>query len=298
MALDLIAEGRVSLSWSLDRERFGDEWTWEGPPVVVGGRAYVGLRRCDAVQAQSHVACFDLGSGQPLWRKFVAAASSPRARRSVEWTQHLLTFHGGAIVLSVTGGSGRLFEPGGWGDRVADAISANVDRGGRAERGAISAARSNSMRGTRRDVVVVAAADQPRIFALEATTGRLIWVVRSPGGESTQLLGISDGQVIASGDSLTWLDADGRGTLSFSGAASDLAWRGYGRGLMAGDELWWPTRDAILVFAVVPERTEQGWRPRDPCIDLKNRGASGGNLVLAAGMLFIAGADRLYAFGP
>lgn len=301
VALDLAAEGRVSSSWSLDRERFGDEWTWEGPPVVVGGRAYVGLRRCDAVQAQSHVACFDLESGQPMWRKFVAAASSPRARRSVEWTQHLLTFH-----------EGRLF----YQSRVGVVACLNPEDGAiewltryprmSTEAGGLSAERFRQRDLTPcvalDDVLVVAAADQPRIFALEATTGRLIWVARSPGGESaTQLLGISNGQVIASGDTLTWLDAGtGEERCRFPApGVSDLAWRGYGRGLMAGNELWWPTRDAILVFAVVPERTEQGWRPRAiRHIDLKNRGASGGNLVLAAGMLFVAGADRLYAFGP
>lgn len=301
VAIDLAAEGRVGLSWTLDKEQWGDEWTWEGPPVVVDGRAYAGLRRCDPVQSQSHVACWDVGSGKLQWRKFVAAASTPRARRSVEWTQQLLTYYEGRLFYQARVGVVACLNPADgaieWLTRyplvTAEQSGASVER---------FRTRDLAPCVVRDGLVVVAAADQPKLFALEAATGRLVWIARSPNGETaTHLLGMAAGQVIASGDSLTWLDAGtGEQRCQFPApGVRDLSLQGFGRGLIAGDQLWWPTREAILVFSVVPEQTEQGWRPRAlRRIELKNRGAVGGNLVSAAGMLFIASPDRLYAFGP
>jgi hypothetical protein len=68
--------------------------------------------------------------------------------------------------------------------------------------------------------------------------------------------------------------------------------RGMGRGLVAGDEVFWPTRNVIYALHVVT-----GTRTRRP-IDLSVVGGAGANLAAAHGRILAAGPDRLMAFGP
>lgn len=306
VALDLAAEGRAQASWPLDAERFGEEWTWEGPPVCVDGRVYVGLRRCDPVQAQSHVACFDASTGALRWRRFVAAASAPRARRAIEWTQHLLTWYEGRLFYHARVGVVACLNP-------HDGVVEWLTRYPRAEADLASTEQDESYR--RRDLtpclvhqglVLVAAADHDRLFALEAATGQLVWIAAGTGAvDAVHLLGVAEGHVLASGRSLSWIDVGtGQVRCQFPPAgtptrgAARSGPQGYGRGLLAGSQVWWPTRDRLLVFHAAPEATPQGWHPRAVRqIDLASHGATGGNLAAAGGMLFIAGPDRLYAFG-
>src|SRR5690606_3079594 len=73
--------------------------------------------------------------------------------------------------------------------------------------------------------------------------------------------------------------------------------RGYGRGVLSDKRVYWPTRDAIYVFWQDPVPSPQGWQAalaRAP-IQLGHRGAEGGHLSVASGVLMIATADRLLA---
>ena len=109
--------------------------------------------------------------------------------------------------------------------------------------------------------------------------------------------------VIASGERLYWIDAEtGRLTCQFpfggtSGAGQAApSPRGYGRGVLAGSHVYFPTRESILVFDQRPVKTDFGWQPRLVReIPLAPRGIAGGNLVIADGVLLIASADRLVA---
>jgi hypothetical protein len=72
---------------------------------------------------------------------------------------------------------------------------------------------------------------------------------------------------------------------------------GYGRGILAGHHLYWPTRESILVFDQRITEQETDWRPRVVReIGLAGQRLTGGNLVLANETLLIAGADRLTAW--
>ena len=66
--------------------------------------------------------------------------------------------------------------------------------------------------------------------------------------------------------------------------------RGFGRGLLAGSEVYWPTRERIYVFD-----QDSGRQVRQP-IELAALGVQGGNLVIDDGVLLIATADELVAF--
>ena len=65
---------------------------------------------------------------------------------------------------------------------------------------------------------------------------------------------------------------------------------GYGRGVLAGDSVLWPTRDKICtIFRPADRPAAEGrstWLPR---------GAAGGNLLVADGRLLIATGSELIA---
>jgi cellulose synthase operon protein C len=103
-------------------------------------------------------------------------------------------------------------------------------------------------------------------------------------------LGVGGERLIVSGDRLYWIDLrDGQIAGSFPGRVEDPL-RGYGRGLLAGSAVYWPTHDKIYVLA------QDGSRLLRQPIDLAPLGLTGGNLVLAEDVLLIAGARQLTAF--
>ncbi|HMC10612.1 MAG TPA: PQQ-binding-like beta-propeller repeat protein, partial [Pirellulaceae bacterium] len=156
-----------------------------------------------------------------------------------------------------------------------------------------------------KDFVIVAPADCDRIFALHAATGQIAWTL-APGAadDVIHLLGVADDTFLASGDSLYWIDAHTgrllaqfpRGKLGAEQAAPSP--RGFGRGTLADNHVWWPTREAIVVFEAKPIATDFGWQPRLVReIPLAPPQITGGNLVMADGVLLIANGDKLVAFG-
>ncbi len=147
------------------------------------------------------------------------------------------------------------------------------------------------------DLVIAAPADCDRILALDASTGQLVWATqRGVAADAVHLLGVGHGHLLASGDHLYWINiASGKldyqypaphGPLSGYAAATP---RGYGRGILAGDLVYWPTRERIYVFQQSCNR-----QVRQP-IELGTMGMRGGNLVIDRGVLLIAGPDRLVA---
>jgi hypothetical protein len=66
--------------------------------------------------------------------------------------------------------------------------------------------------------------------------------------------------------------------------------RGFGRGVLAGREVYWPTRERIYVFD-----QGAGRQVRQP-IELAAMGVQGGNLVIHEGVMLVASAGELVAF--
>ena len=60
--------------------------------------------------------------------------------------------------------------------------------------------------------------------------------------------------------------------------------------MLAGDKVYWPTRESIYVFDSATMR-----QARQP-INLTEMGTTGGNLLIQDGVLVMATADRLMAF--
>ena len=72
--------------------------------------------------------------------------------------------------------------------------------------------------------------------------------------------------------------------------------RGYGRGLLAGGSVWWPCREEIFVFDQAVSEYGEPKQVRQP-IQLLPRDVTGGNLAASDGILVIATAEELVAFG-
>ena len=148
--------------------------------------------------------------------------------------------------------------------------------------------------------MIAAPADCNRILSLEAHGGRIAWATTAGTAvDAVHLLGVGKDHLLASGDYLYWIDCHtGELHHEFPARRSSLSGyagpepKGYGRGLLAGDQVWWPTHEQIFVLDQASGRLA-----RQP-IELAGLGLTGGNLVIAGQTLLIAAADRLVALNP
>jgi outer membrane protein assembly factor BamB len=141
-----------------------------------------------------------------------------------------------------------------------------------------------------RGTLLTAPADCESILALDANGGELVWESHLPD-DAVHLIGVSQGNLLASGDTLWWIDAERGKVLRRWPHATPL---GYGRGILMGDQVVWPTLNKLYVFdaAVSKEPSAE----RDPIVLSEDRAASGGNLVASGDLFLIATSDTLFAF--
>lgn len=288
VCLSLTEEGR--LLW---RALPPDEgWAFEGTPLADDDRVYVALRR-SLGQPQAYVAALDAQSGRMLWRTFICRAETP-AQGQDECTHNLLTLAHGTLYYNTNLG----------------AVAAVSARDGaiewlylypRAKGGDLNDRKKHFYRDLTpclydRGVVYVAPSDSPYLLALDAPTGLRRWATDLPK-DVVHLLGVARGRLIASGDRLWWIDA-GTGRVLGDFPQSEQP-RGYGRGVLAGGQVYWPTQTMLYVFDQVYEQglalpvsqpVQLADAPPDP-----TRGAQGGNLIVAEGQLLIATSEEIIA---
>jgi outer membrane protein assembly factor BamB/tetratricopeptide (TPR) repeat protein len=284
VAIDLASEGR--LLWTAKPPDAG--WAFEGSPLVDGPNVYAAIRRSD-IQPQAHVACLDAETGRLKWRRFVCAAETPARGAMYETTHNLLAMDRQTLYYNTNLGA----------VAAISAIDGELEwvslypreRQGDLLRPSPHVSRDLNPCLMDRGRLYVAPSDSPRIFALDATTGQILWQSTTALEDLVHLLGTSDDQLIAGGDRLYWIslrpDDAGRVTRVWPDGDEKL---GYGRGLLAGDCVWWPVRDKIYVLDRRTARLKKA-------IDLAPRGVGGGNLLVADGRLLIATDDELVAIG-
>jgi outer membrane protein assembly factor BamB len=296
ICLDLAKQG--SCVWdSQQTYRLDDKWAFEGSPVSDGTYVYVGMRRSD-VRPQAHVACFDAQTGRLRWRRMVCSAETPGQGQMDEITHNLVTLHCGTVYYNTNLGAVAALN-------AEDGQIKWVTLYQRATTGDLTQRAAHFYRDLTPCIydggrLFVAPSDSEFVLGLDAATGLLLW--RSGGrntanpGDAVHLLGVGGGNLLASGDKLWWIQAatgkiarvvwpDGRFPPS-----TDASSRGFGRGALVGDKVYWPTRQRIYVFD-----QGNGAEARQP-IELSTRDAQGGNLLVAGGHLFIITSDRIMAF--
>ncbi|MCH8923408.1 MAG: PQQ-binding-like beta-propeller repeat protein [Planctomycetes bacterium] len=280
LCLDLAAEGR--LVWSMKPE--SSKWAFEGSPVTDGTHIYVAMRQ-SGVRPQAHVACFDIASGRRLWRQKVCSADTP-ARDGQEITHNLLTLHeetiyyntnlGAIAALSTTDGQVK------WAN-IYPRAKVNLNQP------PTHFYRDLTPCVFYRSVLIVAPSDHSGLFGLDAATGQLIW--DSLLSDPVHLLGTADGKLVASGKGIFLLDAMNGYFERFWPSRNHPDPPGFGRGLIAGNLVYRPTREEIEVLDL-GSLTPAARQP----ISLVGK-ASGGNLVAAGDLVVIATTEKLYIFG-
>ena len=301
VGLDLNAEGKLLPGFPLRPD--GPQWSFEGAPIIDGNQLYVGMRRRDQVRSHAYLACFALDTGQQNWRVLICSAETPGQGQWPELTHHLVTLDHGLLYYNTNAGAIAAVRATDGAIRWITTYPRMTFRAGDAAGAGPHFFRDMNPCLIHRGVIVVAPADCQQVFALEAATGEVLWSESSgKTRDVVHMLGVAGNDLVVSGDYLYWLDLyNGRIGKQFpAGVDRDVTAarpdpRGFGRGLIAGGEVYWPTRESIYVFRSQPLGQGTRWRLHRQ-IDLLPRGVSGGHLILSQNRLLLVTAKRLFAF--
>ncbi|MFO0891044.1 MAG: PQQ-binding-like beta-propeller repeat protein [Isosphaeraceae bacterium] len=303
LALDWTAQGKML--WiqkaaelvlpNRPADRISRTINFEGTPVADGRNVFVAVtdRR---EQTATYVACFDAETGARRWVRYLGAASSDVDNFNPmgmgfggpvpgDYGHRLLTLAGPHLYYQTNLGA---------------VIALEAESG--AVRWVANYPRQDSSRGSGSDrdlnpaivhdgLVVVAPGDAAAIFAFDAESGRLAWKSEPLAEEVrlTHVLGVAQGRLVATGDRVLLFDAK-NGKLVATWPDSGK-FEGYGRGLLAGNRIYWPTRDKIEVLD-----QGSGLRAEPPIKLMEVYRNTGGNLVAGDGYLIVAQSDGMVVF--
>ncbi len=300
VCLDLSAQGL--LLWRTPGENGQDDrWTFEGAPVVRGNNVYVVMRYSD-VRPQVHVACLDARSGGLRWRKLVCTNETVVGGQWPEITSNLLTLAGENLYLNTNLGAIAALS-------AADGEIRWISGYPRAGRTSQEKTPRISIAISRRPFTIagVCSWHPATVRASSRSTrqpARCCGRASFSGIEQNMhLLGVGGDNLIASGPQIWWINVDSGLTTNYW---HDNTARGYGRGALVGDEVYWPMRgpagSQIRRFKQrVPEMWSQDnsyFDADDPILlDRFDPPLSAGNLVAANGYLLIATPTKLICFG-
>lgn len=290
ICLDL-ARGQGKLVWKktpLEVSNQQEGWSFDGSPLVVNGRLYALLRR-GRPETQIDLVCLDTENANVLWRRKICAADVGISE-SRNFISHLLPTSGdGAIFISTNTGAIAAVEAATGSMRWVVLYESHppkdiVELSDHTKQGLVPCLYDHGL-------VFAAPTDSPDVMAIDAATGVVGWRRRLPD-RVRHLIGVSHGRLVVSGNSLWALDTL-TGRLHWKHIFRDPAHFGYGRGLLVGETVWWPKREAIERYDVRTGRPSQD----GVTINLRRRGGTGGNLFASDGMLLITEPQRIVAYG-
>ncbi len=283
VCLDISDQGR--LLWKVSPP--GRDWAFEGPPLVHEDTVYTLLRRSD-VPSQVHLVAYSADRGESRWQRFLCAADSPGRGLLYEMGHLLPTWHGEVLYVATNLGCVAAVAAKTGSIRWLTTYP-RVSKGD-LSRNEIFRYRSPSPCLYHNGVLYVAPSDSRYIFALDAANGQVLWQSETELDGVTYLLGVTHDRLVASGDRLYLLETvgprPGRVALVWPQSKEPL---GMGRGLIAGDCVYWPTEDAIYVFDVEAERPVK-------VISLQPWNVRGGNVILCGNTLLVVSATEIAAF--
>ena len=287
VCLDLRRQG--DLAWIVKADDIDGEagrWAFDGAPLAAEGRVYVALRRNDP-QLQLNVACFDGGTGKLIWNRKVCGGVETIGGDVEEIRHQLLTLADDSLVYVTNLGAVAALDS-------RDGLIRWVATYPRVETETIAAFNKRQLQGPNpclfcEGLAIVAPTDGDRILAYHVQTGVLQWEL-TLDGQATQLFGVAGSRLIAAGDRLWAIDVE-TGRLLWSQGQGDPVAATWGRGVLAGDLIYWPRREEIQLVEIATGRVRRQ-------VDLAGLYGlpGGGNLTIAGGMLLVAQSDRLLAF--
>ncbi len=262
---------------------------FEGSPVADARSVYVAVT--DRIEmTATYIACLDAETGATRWIRYICEANSnidPFLGGGFEIANRLLTLDGPTLYYQTNLGAVASLDAESGGVRWL----ATYPWQGRNGMGA----------GRERDLnpaivhdglVIVAPDDSPAIYAFDAATGRLAWKTDAIPDEVklTHLLGVAKGNLNATGDRVLWFDAR-NGRLVHAWPDNAQAVQGFGRGILAGDRIYWPTKTEIHVLD-----QSSGLKADAPIKLQETFQCEGGNLAVGDGYLIVAQANALVVF--
>ncbi len=298
VALDRSAEGKLlwkrSASEIVLPKRKPDAGnktaTFEGSPVADARNVYVALT--DRVEmTATYVACLDAETGVTRWVRFMCEANAnadPFTGSSVgEISHRLLTLDGPTIYYQTNLGAVASLDVEAGAIRWLATYPWEARRGfGQTQERDLNPAIAHN------GLVIVAPDDASSLFAFDAATGRMVWKTR-PLPEDIKLahlLGVAKGKVVATGDRVLLFDVK-TGALVRAWPDGGQSPQGFGRGILAGERIYWPTKTEIHVL------DQETGLIADPPIRLQEKfQTGGGNLAVGDGFLVVAQSDSLVVF--
>lgn len=287
VCLDL-DRGQGKLLWKISSAEMREQnfvWSFEGAPVVSGDRLYTVLHR-GFPEVQTNVACFSTETGELLWNQKVCLALR-NIEEGINYISHLLlTLAEGELYLSTDMG----------------AIASLNSQDGKinwlvtypSEEEVSRRELSDHMKSGLvpclydRGILFAAPQDTRKLMAFDAASGLLLWEREWPE-QIRDLLGVTSSTLVVSGNQLFGIDRR-NGALRWKAGYLDPEGYGYGRGLLAGDAVYWPLREELLIVDIERGTLKQKIALR------AIQGESGGNLVVAGKQLLIARPRRVTAF--
>ncbi len=310
-----------------EEDQPGQRWAFDGTPICHNGRLYTAMRLtapndAGANLAKIYVVCFELATARQLWVRKICGASTIGGGNGDEITHTLLSYSDGLIfintnlgaVAALRAGSGELE----WLMKYKRAQYPNRRRDDPDD--SFHFLRDLNPCVIHKGIVVTMPADSEHIFALDSQTGVFLWELMPQSfRDASHILGVGHGNLILGGKNLYWVDIQkGRMHVQFPwGETTNLPGHagggppGYGRGFLAGDFVYWPTRNKIYVFRQQLKRSEgqsryeyqlESIKRLQPSAqDFKGFDITGGNLLVVDDIMLIATPSGLYAydeFGP
>lgn len=300
MVFNLQQEGKLlqTISPTADVD---DNWEFEGTGVSDGRYIYCGVTK-GGIREETAIACYEVETGSLVWRRSIST-TEPYGVGMVSdgnvphQTHNLLTLEQGVlyyntnrgVVTAVDAASGKFL----WLTRyprktlrTQTLAEANV-----------TLQRDLNPCIVTRGMVITMPMDSDRVFALDAATGQLVWQTVPEGINATHLLGATEEDLLVSGEHLFWIHLEsGKIRAQYPVGTSEPGTQptGYGRGVIADDKVYWPTREGVHVLEIKLEGT-QAKRAIEP-INLFKLGFGGGNVLVTGDKLILATPDRLVVF--
>lgn len=266
---------------------------YEGTPVADARSVYVALTE-GGTETHAFVACLDAETGATRWVKYLGTASSPDNAQmmmngmggfgnAVGAGNRLLSLDGQTVYYQTNLGAVAAL------DAETGAIRWLASYPTRDRAGA-SPSREANPAVVHDGLVIVAPDDALPIFAFDAATGKMAWKT-PPMDKVGHLLGVAKGRLIATGDRVYSFDVK-TGKLLHYWPDGPTGFEGYGRGLLAGDSIYWPTKTDIYVL----DQATGAQGDREPIRLMGDHGTGGGNLAAGDGYLVVAQKDALVVF--
>jgi outer membrane protein assembly factor BamB len=231
----------------------GLEEEFDGPPLVQDGKMFVAIRKRDEMRTQSIVRCIDVASLKVIWEKSICNAETRGRGLRDEAIQTTLVLDGQRLYVAPQMGCVACLDASSgamrWLMKYPRAAfpTSDAPETSRWQRGLGGAL----LRG---DLLVVLATDCEKVFALDGLSGAFRWCSRREQMNDAQyVLGATEEEIVLMGESIYWLDAEtGRVKACYPERWVTVAQEqviphsAFGRGIWAGDAVWYPARDAVM----------------------------------------------------